>query len=265
MNIELKKEGEFTYLEKGEGIPLIILHGLMGNLSNFEGMFAYFPKKGYKILMPQLPIYELPLLKTNVKTLSKFLKKFVQHKGLKDFILVGNSLGGHIALYYAKLNPNDVAGMILTGSSGLYETTMSDGYPRRGDRDYITKKVQDVFYDPNIATDEIINETFDTINSRIKLIRTLAIAKSAMRHNMAKDLEKMTMPVCLIWGKQDTVTPPSVAEEFHKLLPNSELYWIDKCGHAPMMEHPDEFNKIVDQWLVKHGFTLAKQNENKNS
>jgi len=265
MDIELKKDGDFTYLEKGEGIPLVILHGLMGNLSNFEGMFNYFPKKGYQVLMPQLPIYDLPLLKTNVKNLSKFVKKFIQHKGLKDVILIGNSLGGHIALYYAKMNPDEVAGMILTGSSGLYETTMRDGYPRRGDRDYITKKVQEVFYDPTIATEEIIDETFDTINNRSKLIRTLAIAKSAMRHNMAKDLPKMKMPVCLIWGKQDTVTPPNVAEEFHKLLPNSELYWIDKCGHAPMMEHPDEFNKIVEQWLIKHGFTLAKQHENKNS
>jgi pimeloyl-ACP methyl ester carboxylesterase len=82
---------------------------------------------------------------------------------------------------------------------------------------------------------------------------------------MAKDLPKMTMPVCLIWGKQDTVTPPNVAEEFHKLLPNSELYWIDKCGHAPMMEHPDEFNKLVEKWLIKHDFTLAKHHENKNS
>jgi len=55
----------------------------------------------------------------------------------------------------------------------------------------------------------------------------------------------------LIWGAQDTITPPHVAEEFHTLIPQSELFWIDNCGHAAMMEHPDTFNGIVDRWLAK--------------
>jgi pimeloyl-ACP methyl ester carboxylesterase len=254
MDENLKKDADFEYLEFGEGQPLIILHGLMGNLSNFEGVMDYFPKKGYKILMPQLPIYDLPLIKTNVKNLAKFIKDFIEHKKLKDYILIGNSLGGHIALYFAKQNGEKVRGMILTGSSGLYENAMGGGYPRRGDYDYVTNKVQEVFYDPKIATKKIIDEAFDTINNRSKIIRTLSIAKSAIRHNMAKDLPNIKMPVCLIWGKQDGVTPPNVAEDFHKLLPNSDLYWIDKCGHAPMMEHPNQFNEVVEKWLKTQKF-----------
>ena len=54
---------------------------------------------------------------------------------------------------------------------------------------------------------------------------------------------------CLIWGANDKVTPPHVAEEFHKLLPNSELNWIPKCGHAAMWEHPKRFSEIVLQFL----------------
>jgi len=254
MNENLKKDGGFEYLEVGEGQPLIILHGLMGNLSNFEGMINYFPKKGYKVLMPQLPIYDLPLLKTNVKNLSKFVKKFIKYKELENYILIGNSLGGHIALYYSKMNGDNVKGMILAGSSGLYENAMGGSFPRRGDYEYVTNKVQEVFYDPKIATKEIIDESFDVINDRAKLIRILAIAKSAIRHNMAKDLPKMEMPVCLIWGKEDEVTPPNVAEEFNNLLPNAELNWVEKCGHAPMMEHPDKFNEVVEKWLNKNKF-----------
>lgn len=252
MKYTLKKENGFSYLESGEGTPLIILHGLMGNLSNFDGVFDHFSELGYQVIMPELPIYTLPLLKTNVKNLSKFIKDFVKFKGIDNYILMGNSLGGHIALFHTKLNPKNVSGLVLTGSSGLYENSMGESYPKRGDYEYIKKKAQDVFYDPKIATKEVVDDVFDTLNNRNKLIRTIAIAKSAIRHNMANDLPSMKVPTCLIWGKNDTVTPPSVAEEFDKLLPNSELYWIDKCGHAPMMESPDVFNELLEPWLKKH-------------
>ena len=99
---------------------------------------------------------------------------------------------------------------------------------------------------------KIVDEVFESVNDRNKLVRTLALAKSAIRHNMANDLPKMKTPAAIIWGKQDTVTPPNVAEEFHSLLPNSNLYWIDKCGHAPMMEHPNDFNLIMENWLSKN-------------
>ncbi len=252
MKYTLKKEGDYSYLESGTGTPLIILHGLMGNLSNFDGVFDHFSDLGYQVIMPELPLYSMPILKTNVKSLSKFIKDFVKHKGLEQYILMGNSLGGHIALFHTKLNPKNVIGLVLTGSSGLYENSMGESYPKRGDYEYIKKKTQDVFYDPEIATKKVVDDVFETLNNRNRLIRTIAIAKSAIRHNMAKDLPKMKVPTCLIWGKNDTVTPPEVAKEFHKLLPNSELHWIDKCGHAPMMERPDEFNNSLEPWLTKN-------------
>lgn len=252
MKYTLKKENGYSYLESGEGRPLIILHGLMGNLSNFDRVFDHFSELGYQVIMPELPLYTLPLLKTNVKNLSKFVKDFVAFKKLDQYLLMGNSLGGHIALYHAKMNPKKVAGLVLTGSSGLYENSMGESYPKRGDYEYIKKKSQDVFYDPEIATKEVVDDVFETLNNRNKLIRTIAIAKSAIRHNMANDLPQMEMPTCLIWGKNDTVTPPDVAEEFHRLMPNSELLWIDKCGHAPMMEHPDKFNELLEPWLMKN-------------
>ncbi|MFD1062135.1 alpha/beta fold hydrolase [Winogradskyella litorisediminis] len=250
----LKEEGDFKYIEVGEGTPIIVLHGLMGGLSNFDGVTDFFSEKGYKVLIPELPIYTKPLLKTNVKTFAKYLHDFIEHKGFNSVLLLGNSLGGHIGLYHTKLFPEKVKGLIITGSSGLYESAMGGGYTKRSDYEVIKKKAQDVFYDPEVATKEIVDEVYETVNDRNKLIKTLAIAKSAIRHNMAKDLPKMQTPTCIIWGKNDTVTPPEVATEFHELLPDSELFWIDKCGHAAMMEHPDQFNRILFDWLRKRGF-----------
>ena len=251
MKNKLINEGGFNYLEIGEGQPIIILHGLMGGLSNFQGVIDYFPLKGYKVIIPELPIYDLPLKKTTVKQFAEFLLSFLEFKGLKDVVLLGNSLGGHIGLVFTKNYTDYVKGLVLTGSSGLYENSMGETYPKRGNYDYIKQKSEEVFYDPKVATKEIVDEVFETVNDRNKLIKTLAIAKSAIRHNMAQDLPNMPTNTCLIWGKNDEVTPPKVADEFHELLPKSSLYWIDKCGHAPMMEHPEEFNRILESWLTK--------------
>ena len=254
MTHELKKEGEFSYIEVGDGTPIIILHGLMGGLSNFDGVTNFFSDKGYTVVIPELPIYDMSLLKTNVKTFAKYLHDFIEHKGYDEAIVLGNSLGGHIGLLHTKLFPKKVKALVITGSSGLYESAMGSSYPRRGDYEVIKKKAQEVFYDPAIATKEIVDEVFATVNDRNKLIKTLAIAKSAIRHNMGKDLPKMTTPTCIIWGRNDGVTPPEVAEEFNEKLPDSDLFWIDKCGHAAMMEHPDEFNQILYKWLTDRKF-----------
>jgi pimeloyl-ACP methyl ester carboxylesterase len=249
MTESLKTEGEFTYAEAGEGRPIIVLHGLMGALSNFDETFQYFSKKGYRVLIPELPLYTLPLLKTNVKHLAKFIHEFIKFKGLEKVTLLGNSLGGHIALYYTKHYPEDVHSLVLTGSSGLYEKAMGDTYPKRGSYEYIEQKTRDVFYDPAIASKELVDEVYGIVNNRITVLKTLTIAKSAIRHNMADDLPNMKQPTCLIWWKQDSVTPPDVANDFNKLLPNSDLFWIDKCGHAAMMEKPKEFNQILESWF----------------
>ncbi len=254
MTHTLKKEGDFSYIEVGEGTPIIVLHGLMGGLSNFDGVTNFFSKKGFKVVIPELPLYTTPLLKTNVKYFAKYLSDFITLKNYDNVILLGNSLGGHIGLYHTKLYPEKVKGLVITGSSGLYESAMGSGYTKRSDYEVIKKKAQDVFYDPSIATKEIVDDVYATVNDRNKLIKTLAIAKSAIRHNMSKDLPEMDTPTCIIWGKNDAVTPPEVAEVFQELLPDSDLFWIDKCGHAAMMEHPDEFNQILLKWLIDRKF-----------
>ena len=252
MHNSLKVSGRYSYYEKGEGAPLVILHGLMGGLSNFDGVAAHFSTAGYKVLIPELPLYDLPLLKTNVKQFAIYLRDFITHLGEEKVILIGNSLGGHIGLLHTNLFPEKVKGLVITGSSGLYENAMGESYPKRENYEYIKKKTQDVFYDPIIASKEVVDDVFETVNDRKKLIKILTIAKSAIRHNMAKDLPNIKVPTGVIWGKQDAVTPPSVGEEFHRLLPDSTLYWIDKCGHAPMMEHPDTFNNILSGWLSEN-------------
>jgi len=250
MELQIKEKGKYKYIDEGEGQTMLVLHGLFGALSNFDGLIQHF-KKTHRVIVPIMPLYDMPLITTGVGSLSKFILSFIKDMELSDIILLGNSLGGHVCLVSAKAKPKLFAAMVLTGSSGLYENAFGGSFPRREDKEYIRKKIAVTFYDPAMVTDELVEVTFELVSDRSKLIKVLALAKSAIRHNMMDDLPNYKMPVCLIWGRNDTITPPHVAEEFNTYIPDSELFWIDKCGHAPMMEHPEEFNKILSAWLAK--------------
>jgi 2-hydroxy-6-oxonona-2,4-dienedioate hydrolase len=251
MEYEIKQSGKFKYVEEGTGEPLLLLHGLFGALSNFKDLVDHF-KNTYHVIIPLLPLYDLTLLETSVSGLARYVQKFIEHQKLKNIHLLGNSLGGHIGLVYALKHQELIKTITLTGSSGLFENGMGETYPKRGDYNYVHKKTELTFYDPAVATKELVDEVFGIVNNRIKALKIIALARSAIRHNLGDELQEIKLPVCLIWGRNDTITPPMVADEFHKLLPNSELYWIDKCGHAPMMEVPGEFNTLLSAFLEKH-------------
>lgn len=248
MDYEIKKEGKFEYLEVGEGEVLMLLHGLFGALSNFSDLIERF-RTTHKVVVPLLPLFDLDILHTSVTGLAKHVNQFIDHQGYNQIHLLGNSLGGHVALVHVLKHPEKIKSLTLTGSSGLFENAMGDTYPKRGDYEYIKNKTALTFYDPAMATKELVDEVFEITKNRIKVIKIIALAKSAIRNNLGDELKQIQLPTLLIWGKNDTVTPPFVAEEFHKLIPHSQLHFIDKCGHAPMMEVPGEFNDILDNFL----------------
>jgi len=250
MAIQVKEENGFKFVDEGEGPVLLLLHGLFGALSNWEGVVSRF-SKSYRVIIPMLPIYEMPLKEAGLEGLRTFLEDFVNFKKLDNIILMGNSLGGHIALLYTLKNGSKVTKLILTGSSGLFEDSMGGSYPKRGNYDYIRERVAYTFYDPAVASKELVDEVFEITNSIPKCMRIVAIAKSAQRNNMADEIPNITIPTLLVWGLNDTITPPVVAYEFNRLIPSSELRFIDKCCHAPMMEHPETFNELVEYFLSK--------------
>lgn len=250
MEFQLKEHDEFKYVEEGNGPVILLLHGLFGALSNFREVINHF-SKNFTVTIPMLPLYTSELKDTSVTGMVKFVERFVEWKGYKDVNLIGNSLGGHIALIYSIRNLKQVKSIILTGSSGLFESAMGDGYPKKSDYEYVKKKTQYTFYDPETATKELVDEVYDIVNDRRKAISTLYLAKSAVRHNLREELQNITCPSLLIWGNQDRITPPFVGEEFDKLLPDSKLHFLEKCGHAPMMELPEQFNTLVEKFLTE--------------
>jgi pimeloyl-ACP methyl ester carboxylesterase len=251
MSLQVKNKNGFSYVDEGKGQVLMLLHGLFGALSNWEDVVIRF-SPNYRVVIPMLPIYTMPIKEAGLEGLKSFVEEFVMTMEIKDFIIMGNSLGGHVALLYTMDNGDKVSKLVLTGSSGLFENTMGGSYPRRGSYDYIRERVAYTFYDPKVASEELVSEVFETTKSIPKCMRIVAIAKSAQRNNLAKELHRIKVPTLLVWGLNDTITPPMVAHEFNRLIPNSSLRFIDQCCHAPMMEHPEKFNLLVEEFLEEN-------------
>jgi pimeloyl-ACP methyl ester carboxylesterase len=251
MSFPVKTEQQFRYCEEGNGEAIVLLHGLFGALSNFNYLIEHFRAK-YKVIIPLLPLYDLEVAQTTVTGMVDYVDAFIEYKNYNSVHLIGNSLGGHIAQLYYLRKPAMVKTMTLTGSSGLFENSLGDTYPRKDDYEYVRKKTEATFYDPQMATKELTDEVFEIVNNRAKVIRLVSMAKSALRHNLREEVPHMSVPVCLIWGKDDTITPAFVGEEFRKLLPNAELHVIEQCGHAPMMEQPEKFNRFLEDFLSKN-------------
>ncbi len=250
MAYQVHEESEFRYIDEGQGDVLLLLHGLFGALSNWDGVINGFSDR-YRVVIPVMPIYDMPVREAGLEGLMAFIERFVAFKNLTDLTLLGNSLGGHVGLLYTLKHPDMVKRLVLTGSSGLFENTTGGAYPKRGSYSFIAERVAYTFYDPKVATKELIDEVFEVTSSIPKCMNIVQIAKSAQRNNMAKELGQIKVPTLLVWGLNDTITPPEVAHEFNRLIAGSELHFVDKCCHAPMMEHPDRFNVLLRGWLER--------------
>jgi pimeloyl-ACP methyl ester carboxylesterase len=250
MQWEIQRDRHFEFVEAGQNDKptLLLLHGLFGALSNWQDVILTF-SPNYRVIIPLLPIYKASEVQPSVEGLAGYVLDFIQYKGLKEYSVIGNSLGGQIGLLVVLANPKAVHTLTLTGSSGLFESGMGSTFPRRGDYSYVKERVEFTFYNPETADKLLIDEVYDIVNDSHKAIRIIKVARAAQRLNMRADIQKISIPTCLIWGLNDTITPTYVAHEFRRLIPASRLHFIDRCGHAPMMEQPQRFNYLLQRFL----------------
>ena len=225
---------------------IILLHGLFGGLSNWKGVIDHFGST-HDIHVPLLPILD-EHKEDNLEYLVNFLDRYIDNSGLKNVILVGNSLGGHVAILYANRNLANVRSLVLTGSSGLYEKQTLGSFPKRHSKSFIREQVANTFYDP--ATDELVDAVFEIVGDNRKCLRIIKTSKKTQNSYVTDFLPQIKLPVLLIWGREDSITPPNVAEDFQRMLPDARLVYLSQCGHAPMMEKPKEFNQVLENFIA---------------
>lgn len=257
MRYQIHQKGKFKYIEEGSGELVILLHGLFGSMGNYELLIEGM-KSRYKMIVPLLPIFEMPTKELSIISLMEHVYDFLEEEGYQSVHLVGNSLGGHIGLLLTLKVPELVRTLTLTGSSGLFENSLGNSFPRRQDYEFVKQAAQSTFYNPEIASKDLVDEIFDIANSRNKALNVVVTAKSAMRHNLEHELHKIETATLLIWGKQDGITPAFVGEDFNKRIKNSKLYIFEECGHAPMMEKPTEFIAALESFLEENKIENSK-------
>ncbi len=227
---------------------LVLLHGMFGGLSNYDPIIEHINDSN--IFVPSIPLYEFSARTLSIKRLSRWLHSFFEEMNIQEPVLLGNSMGGHLALDYVLQHPQNVMSLVLTGSSGIQEKDFGSSFPRRRDREYIRKQAALTFYE-DLIDEVIMDEIMSVVTSPSKLSNMLAIARDTHEYNVEEHLEDISHPTLLVWGQNDQITPPHVARTFQQKLPNARLRWIDKCGHAPMMEHPQTFALFLNEFLLE--------------
>jgi pimeloyl-ACP methyl ester carboxylesterase len=237
----------FRWLERGEGDPIVLLHGLMGQMHHWDAVLDGLAES-VRGIAPQLPVLDPVLAETSIDALAEWVLDFLDGLEIGQAVLGGNSLGGHVALAAALAAPARVAGLVLTGSSGLFERSFTRGVPHRPTTDYVREKMEEIFYDRSLVTPEWVDAVHTSVLQPATALRVLRFARAAKRHNLEARLGEIVAPTLIVWGRDDRITPLHVAERFHALIPRSQLIVLRQCGHAPMLERPEAFGAIVRAW-----------------
>lgn len=239
-----------------EGPPVILLHGLLGALSNWDALFPHLLRY-CKPMALHFPILSAHRSEVKVKALAVFTELLIRQRKLEPAVLCGNSLGGHVAMRLCLADPDVVDCLILSGASGLYEHSV-DSLPIRPNQQYIREHMGRVFYDKKFITDQAVDEVYQSINKRVQVLNLIHAARSAKRDNLLNELKNIKVPTLLLWGEDDQITTMDVAETFAKHIPNSKLVTIKNCGHAPMIEHPEWFSEQIEKFLKENSVYYKK-------
>lgn len=244
---------ELRYYDVGSGqTPVVLLHGLFGSPSNWLSIMQDLSEH-YRFYALQLPIdFGKDRRHTTFKSLhqlTKHVTQFFDEMGLERAVVCGNSLGGQVALDFYAQHPERVERLILAGSAGLFERSLAGGRPPRLCRDYIREQASGIFFDAKHVSDELVDDVYAMLSDRHYRRFLLKVAKATRDRYMLDELANVKVPTMIIWGRDDSITPPFVAEQFCDYIPTAELVFIDQCGHAPPIEQPDEFARVLDTFL----------------
>lgn len=241
------------HLACGRGEPVVLVHGLFGQPANWARVMDALADR-YWLHAPQLPIAYRPGRHASdfdaFQRLTDVVVAYMDECGVERATVGGNSLGGQVAIDLCLRYPDRARGLVLTGSAGLFERDLGTNGMPRVDRDWIRTKAAEVFHDASHVTDAMIEQLAEMLGDRAYRRFMLRVAKATRAYNVRAELPRLTLPTLIVWGREDRITPPSVAESFADELPNARLVYLEACGHAPPIEQPGPFSEALGDFLT---------------
>ena len=240
----------------GAGNTLVLLNGLLGQNRHWTQCVEHLAPQ-HRVVLLQPALLELTGPSCSVAGVVRIITEVLESVVGAPAVLAGNSLGGHVALRLALERPHLIRGLVLIGSSGLFERTLEKGVEHRPSREWMEKKIHGLFHDTASIPPTMVDEAYAEMCKRHSTRALVKLGRSAKNDHLGEMLHGITQPTLLAWGRNDLVTPPEVAEEFRSLIPGSKLEWIDRCGHAPQIERPAELAGLLSKFLGELGATPA--------
>lgn len=242
------------YIEAGQGPTVILLHGLGSVKEIWAANIGALSAKYRVYALDQVGFghSDKPLLEYKIATFVDFLFGFMQSQNLSKATLVGNSLGGWIALDFAARHPEMVDKLVLVGSAGLpWEKAPAADLNPASLADMRTL-LESIFYDKKMVTDQFVLQAFTNHarnNDGFTIQRTLA----GFAQNQFEDakLSSLHAPTLVVWGRQDELISVSQGEKLRDGIPGAKLVVFEQCGHVPQLEKPAEFNQALTDFLGK--------------
>src|SRR5690554_6222946 len=250
------------YLDQGEGHPVVYLHGSGSGASghsNFKGNYPFLAANGYRVIVPDLIGYGYSDKPEDVDyTLDFFVqcvKQTLDAIGIERCSLVGNSLGGAIALQFALDYPENVATLNLMAPGGIEEQAnyftmpgmqiMKEVFTAGATRDSLESFIrQALVYDDVIVDDELIDERWG-----IAQIQNTRVSTTMRVPNLTDRLGEINAPSLVFWGVNEKMMPETGIMTLAKGLKKSRVVLVSECGHWVMAEHKDMFNRYSLDFL----------------
>lgn len=253
------------YHDHGKGTPVVFIHGSgpgASGYSNFKKNYPVLAEAGYRSIVPDLPGYGLSDKPDDIEYVNDFfvatLHAFLDRLGLERCVLLGNSLGGAIALGYALAHPERVQKLILMAPGGVEERETYFQMPgiklmmplfAQGPLDPASMRqlLTLQLFDPALVTDDIVDERV-----AVCALQPRSVLATMKVPNMASRLAEVRCPVLGFWGMNDQFNPVSGAHKIAAGCPNARVVLVNRCGHWVMVEHRDFFNRACLDFL-RHG------------
>ena len=256
------------YVEIGEGEPILFIHGISGTWQNWLENLPHFGagRRAIAIDLPGFGTSPMPEWKPGMDTYGQMVHDFCEALGLERTTLVGNSMGGFIAVEAATDEPERYSHLVLVAAAGIMNTWNPEA--RATATSYAWSKLGGTVADhgkwivSHPRSRQLALAPFFRYPGRLRrelLLEQLAggrcpgfgdAVQSLISHVVRERLPTIEMPTLIVWGLSDRVIPVAAGISYHRRIPHSRLEIFERTGHLPQLERPARFNALLDEFLA---------------